>query len=172
MKCVIMLLFFTPVAYGIDEDRLWRAICKIESGGKEDAIGDGGKAVGVAQIHKKVIDDLNAWEQEKGEAERKVWKYSDRRDRDKSRVIFFTYTRGWCQRNKIPETQENLARIWNGGPNGWKKKSTKKYWEKVDWEMYGKRERIKKMLERKMSSKVDNDNYGDYDARINDLEDR
>tara|TARA_R100000700_G_scaffold45_1_gene147 strand:- start:323 stop:697 length:375 start_codon:yes stop_codon:yes gene_type:complete len=28
-------------------------------------------------------------------------------------------------------TDEIGARIWNGGPNGWKKDSTKKYWKKV-----------------------------------------
>tara|TARA_R100000655_G_scaffold110052_2_gene167212 strand:- start:1011 stop:1397 length:387 start_codon:yes stop_codon:yes gene_type:complete len=28
-------------------------------------------------------------------------------------------------------TNEIGARIWNGGPNGWKKDSTKKYWKKV-----------------------------------------
>ncbi|MDP6249404.1 MAG: hypothetical protein QGH26_01040 [Candidatus Pacebacteria bacterium] len=28
-------------------------------------------------------------------------------------------------------TLQDMARIWNGGPNGYKKPSTKKYWEKV-----------------------------------------
>ena len=28
-------------------------------------------------------------------------------------------------------TPEVLARCWNGGPHGWKKKSTLKYWAKV-----------------------------------------
>jgi hypothetical protein len=26
---------------------------------------------------------------------------------------------------------EDAARIWNGGPNGWKKKATDSYWQKV-----------------------------------------
>ena len=30
-----------------------------------------------------------------------------------------------------PVTQEDIARIHNGGPNGYKKKSTEKYWQKV-----------------------------------------
>ena len=33
-------------------------------------------------------------------------------------------------------TYEVLARIHNGGPDGWKKKSTERYWEKVKSHLY------------------------------------
>ena len=34
---------------------------------------------------------------------------------------------GWV----APVTDEDRARIWNGGPNGYKKQATVKYWKKV-----------------------------------------
>ena len=34
-------------------------------------------------------------------------------------------------------TLEDLARIHNGGPNGWRKESTKKYWKKIEKELKG-----------------------------------
>jgi hypothetical protein len=32
-------------------------------------------------------------------------------------------------------TDEVYARIWNGGPNGWRKASTRQYWQRVRAEM-------------------------------------
>ena len=36
-------------------------------------------------------------------------------------------------------TYEVYARIWNGGPDGWKKRSTLKYWKKVKKELKKKK---------------------------------
>ena len=54
---------------------------------------------------------------------------------EKSKEIAILYLTYWGNeyvksQHRIP-TDETYARIWNGGPNGWKKKSTKKYWNKV-----------------------------------------
>lgn len=35
-----------------------------------------------------------------------------------------------------PVTYEVLARIHNGGPDGWRKEATKKYWERVKRHLY------------------------------------
>ena len=56
-------------------------------------------------------------------------------DYKKSREIAELYLTYWGEayRRKTgrPADYETLARIWNGGPNGWKKPSTLNYWKKV-----------------------------------------
>jgi hypothetical protein len=56
-------------------------------------------------------------------------------DYKKSREIAELYLTYWGEayRRKTgrPVDYEVLARIWNGGPNGWKKPSTLNYWKKV-----------------------------------------
>ena len=104
-------------------DDLLDAIEFVESGGEEYpevCIGDGGDAVGAYQIHKIYVDDANrivGWDK---------FLYADRWDRDNSRemtsIVIQHYGKG---------DFETMARIHNGGPNGWKKESTKKYWNKV-----------------------------------------
>lgn len=100
----------------------------VESGGDPNAIGDGGKAVGILQIHKCVVDDVNR-------IYGKAYAYADRLDVEKSNTIARLYLRywGWYYEKHTDEkaTAETLARIHNGGPRGWKKKATEKYWAKV-----------------------------------------
>jgi len=122
---------------------LWHAIVSEESSGNPNAVGDGGKAIGIAQIHECVIDDVNKILGSFGlyvilpdDSVHIISKfdYSDRLDPVKSRLIFIIYTNYWWEKHKdkcgIDETQAK-ARIWNGGPRGWEKESTKVYWEKV-----------------------------------------
>jgi len=104
------------------------ALCMVESNFNSAAVGDNGKSVGILQIHKHVITDVNS-------RYRTDFKPKDRLDPDKSKQIATLYLRHWGLHyskktgNKI--TLEVLARIWNGGPQGWSKKSTEKYWIKV-----------------------------------------
>ena len=61
--------------------------------------------------------------------------YDDRLQLKKSKQIAELYLTYWgelyfLETKKLPSF-EVLARIWNGGPTGWKKKATKKYWQKV-----------------------------------------
>lgn len=60
---------------------------------------------------------------------------NDAYDNKKSREMAILYLTYWGNRymqtqHKVP-TYETYARIWNGGPNGWKKRCTEKYWNKV-----------------------------------------
>ncbi len=49
---------------------------------------------------------------------------------EKSKEMFFFYTDHYMKAYGL-EGDEARARIWNGGPRGYRKDSTKKYWEKV-----------------------------------------
>jgi hypothetical protein len=104
-------------SYTIDD--LLDAIEYIESKGDPFAIGDDGEAVGAYQLHKIYIDDVNRI------CKIKKFDYSDRSNKKISRLITKIYL------NYYGGTIEEMARKHNGGPNGHKKESTKKYWYKI-----------------------------------------
>lgn len=103
---------------------LFRAIVAIESGGDCNAVGDGGKAVGPAQIWSVVVTDCKR-------ISGKPFTDSDRRSLAKSAEMFQIYTEHYGKRYGTPVSDEIRAKVWNGGPNGPKKPATEKYWQKV-----------------------------------------
>jgi len=104
------------------------AIIQVESGGNMMAVGDNGKAYGCMQIHAIYVEDVN-----------RIWgtnfKHDDAFDKVAAMEMFLIYTGHYAVKmeDKLDRkaTFEDLARIHNGGPNGWQKESTKKYWAKV-----------------------------------------
>lgn len=105
----------------IDLVRTWKAVCIVESGGKTDAIGDKGAAVGIAQIHKICVDDVNRI------IGKPTYTYTDRLNPSKSFEMFRIYVLYYFP-NGGPE---QWSRCWNGGPRGPYKSATLKYWQKV-----------------------------------------
>jgi hypothetical protein len=108
------------------------AIIQVESGGKKDAVGDKGKAKGILQIWDVVIQDVNR-------VYGTNYKHDDAFDPVKSKDIFDKYTTFWAKQYQKKTgkkaTDEVIARIWNGGPKGWKNPNTLGYWNKVKKEM-------------------------------------
>lgn len=102
------------------------AIEQVESGGRADAVGDGGKAVGILQIHPIMVEDCNRIVGEKR------FTLADRLDPAKSREMFRVYSDHYAKGDV-----EKAARNWNGGPNGHKKSATLAYWSKVKAAMGG-----------------------------------
>lgn len=109
--------------------KLMNAISMVESCNNDNAVGDNGNAVGRFQIWKIVIDDVN---QIIGSNK---FKYEDRKDCKKSMLICYLYLKHYAlvyeKKTGKKATNEVMARMWNGGPGGWGKDSTKKYWNKV-----------------------------------------
>lgn len=106
------------------------ALIMVESQGDDMAIGDKDlkdKAYGCLQIRKPCIDDVNKANGTKHKAQECLG------NRDLSRWVFFKYMDLYATEKNVgrPVTDEDRARIWNGGPSGWKKKSTIPYWEKA-----------------------------------------
>lgn len=108
-------------AFAAPSERLIDALVHVESNGEVHAVGDNGRAVGCLQIHKEVVDDVNR-------AYGTTYVYSDRKSIEKSREICRKYLLLHGGRNA---TNEVYARIWNGGPYGHKRKSTRRYWRMV-----------------------------------------
>ncbi len=110
--------------------RLIACMVQVESRGNARAIGDRhlkNKAYGPLQIRKPACDDVNkrfgkayAPEQCLGNLEL-------------STEIFHLYMKMYATEKRLGHvpTDEDCARIWNGGPNGWEKPSTEAYWQKV-----------------------------------------
>ena len=94
---------------------LWEAVCRVESGGNPLAVGDGGRAAGIAQIWAITVRDVNRFAGTR-------YTLNDRFNVEKSRAIFQLYV-NYYGKGKSDEVK---ARIWNGGPNAMKATGQKK----------------------------------------------
>lgn len=111
-------------------DQLIATLIKIESVGKDNAIGDLNlkhRAYGPLQIRQPVCDDVNKRFGTHYRAEQCLG------NRTLSLEIFRRYMDIYATPQKLGHqpTEEDFARIWNGGPQGYRLTSTQKYWEKV-----------------------------------------
>lgn len=104
----------------------------VESGGNTRAIGDSGRAHGALQIHQCVIDDVNR-------IYGRRFTLADAKHRETARFICRLYLghyvphvqRVAAAAGKEMCIEEIAARTWNGGPTGWQKLSTERYWDAV-----------------------------------------
>ena len=123
--------------------KLMSAICLVESNGKVNAKGDYSRktkeyrAIGAFQLWKVYVDDVNNIIKNMGCKNR--YTYNDRYDYRKSYemvVIYLNhYGKVYEKKTGKKATAEVLSRIHNGGPNGYKKEATIKYWNKVNAKM-------------------------------------
>ena len=127
--CFIVSLFFVSSSFGISEKELTRvlqAIRIVESNNTPSAVGDGGNAIGVYQIWESYWKDATEFSNLGG-------KYRDCFTRNYSIKVFDAYMKryareAWTDPAKFDA--EKVARIHNGGPKGYKKTATEKYWKK------------------------------------------
>lgn len=112
------------------KDRLVTALIQVESHGNDYAIGDRKKkemAYGCLQIRKPCIDDVNKHFNTNYQAKDCLG------NRALSVWVCESYISIYATQNRLGRapTNEDRARIWNGGPSGWKAKCTNGYWAKV-----------------------------------------
>jgi hypothetical protein len=88
---------------------LWEAVCRVESNGNPLAVGDGGRAAGIAQIWAITVRDVNRFAGTN-------YTLNDRFNVEKSKAIFQLYVNHYGK----GKSDEVKARIWNGGPNAMK----------------------------------------------------
>ena len=97
------------------------ALMIVESSNNDLAIGDQGRAIGCLQIHRGVVQDVNRFTGSH-------YRWESMTNRAQARAVCEAYLRHY---GKGKSTEEQ-ARIWNGGPQGHKKKTaTQAYWLKV-----------------------------------------
>ena len=111
-------------------------LIQVESGGNVRAIGDRGKARGILQIHAAAWADGCKELGVKGDYRKGSF------DAAKSKAICKAsptrYGRHYRKVTGRKPTLQTLARIWNGGPYGYRKKATLPYWRKVQKARKGK----------------------------------
>jgi len=105
---------------------LLAALIAVESSGNPAAIGDNGDALGILQIHACVVIDVNR-------IAKTNYTHRDAFDPEKAREMCRIYLEHYVTERRLgrPPTMADYARVWNGGPNGYRKPATAKYWEKV-----------------------------------------
>ncbi len=127
------VLLASAAVHAAPTGRLWHAICTVESGGDPDAYNRKERAAGIAQIRPICLRDVNRIARLRGEDDR--FTHADRHDPDTARRMWILYLehygRDYTRRTGRPATAEVYARIWNGGPAGWRKRSTRVYWQRV-----------------------------------------
>ena len=106
------------------------ALISVESGGNDNAIGDNGKAYGCLQLHAAYVQDA-------AEYAGKDWVHEDAFHRATAIEITKAYMARYAIEKRLGHkaTAEDIARIHNGGLNGFKKQATEKYWVKVKAEI-------------------------------------
>ena len=108
-------------------EKLWKAICQIESSNNPNAFCidvNGYPSVGIAQIQESRLNDYN---NRSGDS----LTMDDLFHPDKSRRIFM-----WYASEIDPNNTEKISRCWNGGCGGMNYESTKEYFKKVKRILY------------------------------------
>lgn len=124
VSVAILMSVCNPCLSDVQADALAKtvlAVALVESGGDPCAIGDGGQAVGILQIHPIMVADVNRIIGERR------YTLADRRDVRKSVEMFVLYVLHYWPDGG----PEQWARGWNGGPDGPEQSETKGYWRKV-----------------------------------------
>lgn len=109
---------------------LVEAMIQVESR-NQNIVGDNGNAVGYLQIWKIQVDECNRVAKKMGLPDR--FTYKDRWDKEKSIRMLHVNAMYWNKDSGYD--WEEVARVWNGGPNGMRMNSTIHYWNKVQAEL-------------------------------------
>lgn len=123
-KTILLLsLLAGPVAAEPDTgglDLLLDAIAQVESNRNPHAVGDGGRALGMYQIHRAYWEDGTRFLGVE-------WAYEQARDPQKARRVVRAYLTHYGRGKSLLD----MARIHNGGPRGHRKRATRAYARKI-----------------------------------------
>lgn len=114
------------------DSTLIHALINVESRGKSNCVGDTHlkePSIGVLQIRPIMVREVNRILKIEGSEKR--YKMKDRFSRQKSIEMFVI----WKDFHHANDSDEVIAKCWNGGPKGWKKIKTQHYWNKVQKEI-------------------------------------
>lgn len=98
----------------------------------QGAIGDKGKALGPLQIHEICHEDaVNYCLSILTSIDRNLCRYEKCTGLEYSSFILYWFMRRYAKTALRENNFEKMARIWNGGPFGYRKTATIPYWNKV-----------------------------------------
>jgi hypothetical protein len=130
LALILSLVMGGPTIAEIDKAReslrpFLDAVAVVESNGKDDAVGDNGKALGRYQVWQVYWQDAVDYCPEIG------GEYKDVTSKVYAERIVVAYLMRYGRKYIADSDFQSLARIHNGGPKGYKAKGTLKYWRKV-----------------------------------------
>ena len=104
---------------------LLAALIAVESGGNDMARGRHGE-LGALQVRPCVVRDVNR-------IAGTHYRWAEMTNRWAAMGVFRIYTGHYCTEARLgrPVTNQDLARVWHGGPSGWKRSKTVAYWRRV-----------------------------------------
>lgn len=105
--------------------KMLEALIIVESGGDINAIGDKGKAWGCLQIQQVCLDDVNRIQKKVHYTKKDC--FSKAKSVEIAKIYLDHYGKNYERRTGLKPTFEVYARIWNGGPNGYRKRATVAY---------------------------------------------
>lgn len=126
IKLSLLLSLLAGPVLGAEWSALIPALIQVESSGRDHVTGDNGQAIGPLQIHRVLLEDVNR-------IYGTTYTHKDMFNRVKAVDVCKKYLTFYGSEKRLgrPPTTEDYARIWNGGPNGWNRKATIRYWQKV-----------------------------------------
>jgi hypothetical protein len=113
------------------DNRIINALIHVESRGNAKAHRVCEDAVGILQIRRTMVHDVNRILKVRGSE--KQYDFNDRWCKQKSIEMFNIYREHYNL-----QTPEEIARCWNGGPRGLYKSTTMAYWNKVKTQLSDK----------------------------------
>ena len=126
MRCLtIIVLLFSLSSSATDLNVMFEVIKEVETNNQWDAVGDNGKAFGIAQIHKICVDDVNR-------IYGTDYEHIDMFDESCAKEVFVLYlTAGidrYQRKHGTSPTEGQIVRMWNGGIyRGYLKNATRRY---------------------------------------------
>ena len=107
-------------------NNLITALMIVESSGNDQTIGDNGRALGPLQIHRGVVLDVNR-------ITGSNYRHQDMTNRAAARAVCQAYLEHYVTEKRIGRkpTIADFAKVWNSGPDGFKKTCSEKYAAKV-----------------------------------------
>lgn len=134
IACLLFVLGNMEFTRGVDvTDNLLDRMIQVESGGDECAVGDHGRSLGPLQIMKAYYKDATEQNPRLLGGGRRYADVGGTGSTKYAKEVTRSYMDRYATKDRLGHspTDEDVARIHNGGPNGFKKSATEAYWEKV-----------------------------------------
>lgn len=105
--------------------KLLAALIAVESGGNDQARGRRGE-LGALQVRPCVIEDVNRIAGTR-------YRWAEMTNRWAALGVLRIYVGHYCSEERLGReaTDQDVARVWHGGPDGWKRRGTLAYWRRV-----------------------------------------
>jgi len=99
---------------------LLAALIAVESGGNDQARGRHGE-LGALQVRRCVVADVNRY------------RWAEMTNRWAALGVLRIYVGHYCSEERLGRkaTDQDVARVWHGGPDGWRRRVTLAYWRRV-----------------------------------------